>query len=160
MAQIWILGVSGMSVRRSDSGARRTLRATEKKYLECLDLGHAWDFPAFLLRREPAHAGHPAKVTRTLFCVRCGTMRDDTMTGQDLVCASTYRYPSDYPRSGNGQSITSRLVREEILRRIASGSWKDPSESSANGYVVTRSFPLAQLRRNNQVTEECPCPDS
>ena len=118
----------GNSFRRTfrfkDGGGEPVdLTGTDKTYIVCRDLMHAWEWTTDLIpHREEKKV---TTVTRVLTCLRCETLREDTYRVPTFErLKSRYVYPDGYVVHSGGGHVPVATVRAEVYRRMTKGAWK------------------------------------
>ncbi|GAA5083876.1 hypothetical protein HNP84_009991 [Thermocatellispora tengchongensis] len=83
-------------------------------YLMCRTWAHAWDQARSTVRRSDG------RVSWTVECSTCGTVRTRVMTTGGEIVANRYTYPEGYQSDGIGRIGQSglALIRMESLRRL------------------------------------------
>ena len=75
---------------------KRPWQPTEDQLL-CRDLQHSWS--PYTARRLAKRAGF----LRTLKCVRCGSLKDQTLSNDGFIMRSRMAYPDGYLRPNEGR---------------------------------------------------------
>jgi hypothetical protein len=84
-------------VRFADLGAiQDALEDMEGEYLECRDYQHSW-------RPLSAARNEDGTFTRTRRCSRCGTRKEETLSGRGAILSGRYIYPVGYLVKGLGR---------------------------------------------------------
>ena len=97
------------------------LKSRDTSHLACRDWSHAWTWETDFVQRRTG--GKITSVTRSLFCVRCGTLRHDEYEVPSFQrIKSSYTYPADYLIAGHKGHIPVAAVRAEIYRRFKNGN--------------------------------------
>jgi hypothetical protein len=91
------------------------LRNLPDEYLACRDLRHAWDELGYYRERGTGGAGGP--IIRKLQCLRCGTLRRDTLSNSySEKTTHYYGHPDGYRIEGMGRAAMDE-VRKEVVKR-------------------------------------------
>jgi hypothetical protein len=88
---------------------RNDMVVIKENFLDCRDLRHAWKRKFDDLDKQ----GKYTDLTRTLVCVRCGTVRKDAYRVTKVSVTrmgSTYHYPEGYRVKGGLSIEEARLV--------------------------------------------------
>ena len=92
--------------------AANPLRNLPDEYLACRDLRHAWEELGYYRER-----GGGAAVIRKLRCLRCGTLRRDTLSNSySDKTTHYYGHPEGYRIEGMGRAGMND-VRKEVVKR-------------------------------------------
>ena len=102
---------------------RTFLSDSSNIYLQCRDLMHAWKWVSDFAPVK----GEGRKIvamSRTLICMRCGTVRTDEYSVPSMVkIRASYTYPEDSRIKGQKGQIPVSDVRQEIITRIKRKEW-------------------------------------
>jgi hypothetical protein len=95
--------------------ATRRLRDLSDEFLACRDLRHAWEELGYYRERGSGRAGGP--IIRKLRCLRCGTLRRDTLANAfSEKTTHYYGHPDGYRLEGQGR-LPIDEVRREVVKR-------------------------------------------
>lgn len=88
------------------------LRDLPDEYLACRDLRHAWEELGYYRER-----GTSGAIIRKLQCLRCGTLRRDTLSNSySEKTTHYYGHPEGYRIDGMGRAGMDE-VRKEVVKR-------------------------------------------
>ena len=91
------------------------LRKLPDAYLACRDLRHAWEELGYFRERGSGRGGGP--IIRKLRCLRCGTLRRDTLSNSYTEKTTHYYgHPEGYRIEGMGRAAMDE-VRKEVVKR-------------------------------------------
>jgi hypothetical protein len=91
------------------------LRNLPDDFLACRDLRHAWEELGYYRERGSGGAGGP--IIRKLQCLRCGTLRRDTLSNSySEKTTHYYGHPEGYRIEGMGRAGMDE-VRKEVVKR-------------------------------------------
>jgi hypothetical protein len=95
--------------------ASNPLRGLPDEFLACRDLRHAWEELGYYRERGSGRAGGP--IIRKLQCLRCGTLRRDTLSNSfSEKTTHYYGHPEGYRIAGMGRAAIDD-VRKEVVKR-------------------------------------------